>query len=294
MAIGITNDTFSERPYISVAEYKNAPTSIDYDNLVVGGNLAAQDAELERVILRASSYMDEYLNQNLVANRQTETQRTRFTPQGYIALHPNQNPIISLESFYYGTTPAQLVELTEPSAAWFENQQLIIPISQMSLNWSSQGPLAFGGGIPSQQIFTKYTYVSGFVNNPIVTATAGTTTVTVERSTGIVAGQMLRIIDGANSETVYVSSTYVYGNLAVTLDAPLAFSHTAGSTISNMPNALKQACILITTSFIKIRGDNSMTMNITTQPQASLPGANRYGSDIKLALDMVDKYRRIR
>jgi hypothetical protein len=104
--------------------------------------------------------MDEYLNQNLVANRQTETQRTRFTPQGFIALHPNQNPIISLESFYYGTTPAQLVELTEPSAAWFENQQLIIPISQMSLNWSSQGPLAFGGGIPSQQIFTKYTYVS--------------------------------------------------------------------------------------------------------------------------------------
>jgi hypothetical protein len=294
MAIGITNDTFSERPYISVAEYKNAPTSIDYDNLVVGGNLAAQDAELERVILRASSYMDEYLNQNLVANRQTETQRTRFTPQGYIALHPNQNPIISLESFYYGTTPAQLVELTEPSAAWFENQQLIIPISQMSLNWSSQGPLAFGGGIPSQQIFTKYTYVSGFVNNPIVTATAGTTTVTVERSTGIVAGQMLRIIDGANSETVYVSSTYVYGNLAVILDAPLTYSHTAGSTISNMPNALKQACILITTSFIKVRGDNSMTMNITTQPQASLPGANRYGSDIKLALDMVDKYRRIR
>lgn len=294
MAIGITNDTFSERPYISVAEYKNAPTSIDYDNLVVGGNLAAQDAELERVILRASSYMDEYLNQNLVANRQTETQRTRFTPQGYIALHPNQNPIISLESFYYGTTPAQLVELTEPSAAWFENQQLIIPISQMSLNWSSQGPLAFGGGIPYQQIFTKYTYVSGFVNNPIVSATAGTTTVTVERSTGIVAGQMLRIIDGANSETVYVSDTYVYGNLTVTLDAPLAFSHTAGSTISNMPNAIKQACILITTSFIKVRGDNSMTMNITTQPQASLPGANRYGSDIKLALDMVDKYRRIR
>jgi hypothetical protein len=294
MAIGITNDTFSERPYISVAEYKNAPTSIDYDNLVVGGNLAAQDAELERVILRASSYMDEYLNQNLVANRQTETQRTRFTPQGYIALHPNQNPIISLESFYYGTTPTQLIELGEPSAAWFENQQLIIPISQMSLNWSSQGPLAFGGGMPYQQIFTKYTYVSGFVNNPIVTATAGATTVTVERSTGIVAGQMLRIIDGANSETVYVSDTYVYGNLAVTLDAPLAFSHTAGSTISNMPNALKQACILITTSFIKVRGDNSMTMNITTQPQASLPGANRYGSDIKLALDMVDKYRRIR
>jgi hypothetical protein len=144
MAIGITNDTFSERPYLTVAEYKNAPTSIDYDNFVVGGNANAQDAELDRVILRASSYMDEYLNQNLVANRQTETQRTRFTPQGFIALHPNQNPVIALESFEYGPTPQLLYTLPDPSVAWFESQQLIIPISQISLNWSSQGPLGFG------------------------------------------------------------------------------------------------------------------------------------------------------
>jgi hypothetical protein len=64
--------------------------------------------------------------------------------------------------------------------------------------------------------------------------------------------------------------------------------------VSNLPNAIKEACILITTAFIKVRGDNSLTMNITTQPQASLPGATRYGGEIRLALDMVDKYRRIR
>lgn len=294
MATGVTLDTFSERPYLSVAEYKNAPTSIDYDNLVVGGNANAQDAELEQVILRASSFMDEYLNQNLVANRVTETQRTRFTPQGYISLHPNQSPVIALESFYYGPTPGLITALTDCSAAWFENQQLIIPISSMALNWSSQGPLAFGGGSPTQQIFTKYTYVSGFVNNPIVSATAGASSLVVERSTGIVAGQMLRIIDGANSETVYVSSSYTYGNTTVALASPLTKTHAAGSTISNMPNAIKQACILITTALIKVRGDNSLTMNITTQPQQSLPGAVRYGGEIKLALDMVDKYRRIR
>jgi len=294
MATGVTVDTFSERPYLTVDEYKNAPTSIDYDNLVVGGNAAAQDAELERVILRASSYLDEYLNQNLVANRQTETQRTRFTPQGYISLHPNQNPIISLEEFYYGPTPGLLNSLTDPSLAWFENQQIIIPISSMALNWSSQGPLAFGGGSPTQQIFTKYTYVAGFVNNPIVSATAGASSLVVGRATGIVAGQMLRIFDGANSETVYVSSSYTYGSTTVTLASPLVYTHAAGAVISNMPNAVKQACILITTAFIKVRGDNSLTMNITTQPSASLPGATRYGSEIKLALDMVDKYRRVR
>ena len=58
MTTGITPDTFYEQSYLTVAEYKDAPTSIDFDNLVVGGNGAAQDAELARVILRASSYMD--------------------------------------------------------------------------------------------------------------------------------------------------------------------------------------------------------------------------------------------
>jgi hypothetical protein len=294
MAIGVTNDTFSERPYLTVAEYKNAPTSIAYDNLVVGGNANAQDAELERVILRASSYMDEYLNQNLVANRQTETQRVRFTPQGYIALHPNQNPVIALESFEYGGTPQLLYTLSDPSVAWFESQQLIIPITQMALNYSSQGPLGFGGASPGQQIFTKYTYVAGYVNNPVVAGVALASSITVERATGIVAGQMLRIIDGSKSETVYVSSSYTYGSTTVTLATPLVYDHTVGSTISNLPNALKQACILITTAFIKVRGDNSLTMSITTQPSANVPGTARYGSEIQLALDMVDKYRRIR
>ena len=97
MATGVTTLTgFNENPYISVAEYKDAPTSIDYDNLVVGGNANAQDAELARVILRATSYLNEYLNQDLVASLTTETQRVRLNTQGFIALHPDINPIISL------------------------------------------------------------------------------------------------------------------------------------------------------------------------------------------------------
>jgi hypothetical protein len=295
MATGVTTDTFSEQSYLTVQEYKNAPTSIDYDNLVVGGNANAQDAELKNVILRASSFMDEYLNQNVVANRATETQRVRLNSSGYIALHPNQSPIISLESFYYGGAPTNLIPLNDPSQCWFEEQQIIIPLSQMATTWSSQGPLAFGAGIGgSNQIFAKYTYVAGYANTTVVSGVAGASTIVVADPIGIIPGELLRISDGANSETVYVSSSYTYGNATITLASPLLYTHATGAAIGNLPNAIKQACILITTAFIKIRGDNSLTMNITTAPQMGLPGSTRYGGEIKLALDMVDKYRRIR
>jgi len=295
MAVGLTHDTFHESPYITIAEYKNAPTSIDYNNLVIGGNGNAQDAELQNVILRASSYMDEYFNANLNATQYTETQRTRFTNDGFIALHPNNMPILALSNFQYGSNPNNLIALSDCDTAWFEEQQIIIPLSNIATSYSSQGPLAFGGyGIPRQQVYCLYTYVAGYVNNAIASGTAGVSSITVVNAVGILPNQTLRISDGSNTETVTVSSSYTYGSTTVPLTSALLYSHTTGSTIGNIPNAIKQACILITTAFLKARGDSSMTMQITTAPAGTSDGASRYGTDIALALDMVNKYRRIR
>lgn len=297
MATGITLDTIDdESAYLTVAEFKNAPTSLDINNLVSGGNQAAQDAELANVILRASSYMNEYLNQNLVAKRNTETQRVRLNTQGYVALHPNNNPIIALESFLYGANPNDLQTLTDPSQCWFEAQQVLVPLSQMAATYSSAGPLSFGSvSSTRQQLFVKYTYVAGYVNTAIVTATAAATSLTVASGLGIVAGGSLRIYDGANSEIVTVASTYTYGSTTVPLTSALVSTHAAGVAIGNLPNAIKQAAILLTSAFIRIRGDKSNTMQITTRAQGSeIQGATRYGSEIQLALDMVNLYRRIR
>ena len=293
MATGITSLTFNESPYITVAEYKAAPTALQTSNLVVGGNEAAQDAELARVILRASSYMDEYLNQNLVATLTTETQRVRMTPQGYISLHPNNSPIISLNSFQYGSDPNNLQTLTDPSTAWFENAQVLIPLSQLSTTYSSQGPLAFGGASPYTPIFAKYTYVAGFVNTLTGTVSAAATSLTVTDATGIIPGAQYKIIDGAKTETVTVNTTYTYGSTTVPLVNPLAFAHT-GAVFSNMPQVIKQACILITSAFLKVRGDSSMMMSVTQRPIGQVVGSDLYGSNIKIALDMIDKYRRVR
>lgn len=291
--VGVTNDTFSEQAYLTVDEYIAAPTSIDIDNLVVNGNAAAQRAELKNVILRASSYMDEYFNQNLVATQNVETQRVRMTPQGYISLHPFHNPIVSLEAFSYGVNPNQLYSF-DPSLAWFEDQQIIIPMPQLLNDWTSQGPLQFGLPPVGGQIFAKYTYVAGYVNTTIVSAVAGDSSLVVANHEGIIAGCMLRIYDGYKSQTVFVDESYVYGSTTVPLTAPLLHDHAAGVAIGNLPNAIKEACILITTAFLKARGDGSMTMGITPRPQGTTRGAERYGKEIALALDMVDKYRRIR
>ena len=296
MATGITTQTpFFEQPYITVAEFKNAPTSLDYNTLVVGGTQVAQDAELTRIILRASSFLDEYLNQNLNAQTRTETQRTRFQTNGFIALHPNNTPVLSLQSFSYGATPNQLVALSDCSVAWFEDQQIIIPLSQVASNWSSQGPLGFGGaGSNAYQIYCQYNYTSGYVNNPISTATAGQTSMTVSNAAGIIAGGQYRIYDGAKSETITVASNYTYGSTSVPLTSALLYTHTAGVTFGNLPTAIKQATILVTSAFIKVRGDRSMTMNITTAPQTITEGAQRYGTEIATALEMVSLYRRVR
>jgi hypothetical protein len=297
MAVGITPDIGNESSYLSVAEYKNAPTALSIDMLVVGGNAAAQDAELAQVILRASSYMNEYLNQNLVATQYTETQRIRYSASGgYYALHPYNAPIISLSAFNYGANPNQLYALDDCSIAWFEGQQIIIPGNQIGWNWTSQGPLQFGGSIGQNNwTFTKYTYIAGYANTELLTNTdAGDTSITVDNSAGILAGEQYRIFDGQRTERVTVDTSYTYGSTTVPLASPMVFAHGAGATFSNMPNAIKQACILITSAFIKMRGDASTTMAYTTSPSGNVDGSVRYGNDIAVALDMVNKYRRVR
>jgi len=295
MATGVTTQhPFYENPYITVAEYKAAPTAIDYDNLVVGGNAAAQDAELANVILRATSFMDEYLNQNLNASTQVENQRARFNGNGYLIIHPNNNPVISLQSMSYGTDPNNLVALGDPSKCWFEDQQIIAPLSQLATTYSSQGPLSFGTGTPRQQVFVTFNYTSGYVNNLIASATAAATSMTVQTADGIVPGMQLRIYDGASSERITVASNYTYGSTTVPLASALVYSHSSGVTFGNLPQTIKEACILITTAFIKIRGDNSLTMNVTTQPNGNVAGATMYGGEIAIALKMLDLYKRIR
>jgi hypothetical protein len=296
-AINPTTQQFST-PYLTTDEYRNAPTSIDIDNLVFNSSDPdVQNSELANVIARASSWIDTYCNQILGATQETETQRARISTDGTIKFHPRYNPVIALTDFWYGNPSNNLIQAQDCSVAWIENQQIIFPYVSQSSYFTSQGPLQFG--FPSSAgtlVYLKYTYVNGYPNTLIATATALASSLTVTSGTGITAGDQLKIYDGMYSENVTVASTYVFGSTTVPLTSPLLYSHSAGVSISALPPAIKEAAILATTAMLKVRGDNSLTMAVGTLPsQATTPQVQAsISDDMSMAMALLAPYRRIR
>jgi hypothetical protein len=299
MATGISPITrqFS-RPYLTLQEFKNAPTALDYGNLVVGGTQQAQDAELTNAITRASSYIDNYCNQIIGATNDTEQQRVRVTPDGTLRFHPKNFPVVALTSLQYGFAPNQLTTVPDPSLAWFEEQEIIFPYGNMAYNQSSQGPLGFGFTTNGRaETFLKYSYVNGYANSVLAANTSiGATSLTVAEGAGIVAGGMLNLYDGASTERVTVASTYTFGSTTVPLTSGLVYAHTAGVSVSNLPAAIKEATILMATAYLKIRGDASMTLQVTNTASQQSPGqgSGRIGTEVGHVQELLKPFRRIR
>ena len=284
------------RPYLTLSEFKNAPTALDYGNLVVGGNQAAQDAELSNAITRASSYIDQYCNQILGATVDTEQQRIRTKSDGTLRFHPKYFPIVALTNLSYGFYPNQMTTVTDPSQAWMEEQEVIFPYANMAYTQSSQGPLGFGFATSDRaETFIKYTYINGYANTLLASsASAGDTSITVSEGTGIIAGEMLNVFDGASTERVIVGSGYTFGSTTVPLTSALTYAHAAGVSVSNLPAAVKEATILMTTAYLKIRGDASMTMAVTNTATSQIAGSSKVTNEINHVQDLLKPFRRIR
>jgi hypothetical protein len=123
----------------------------------------------------------------------------------------------------------------------------------------------------------------------------GATSFVVADPAGIIAGQQLRIYDSASTENVTVSDSYVLGSTTVTLASPMVYAHTAGAGVSGLPAAIKQACILLASAFLKTRGDTSLVLSVTNMPDQSTPGVNAgVNSLVSAAQDLLRPFRRMR
>jgi hypothetical protein len=220
-----------------------------------------------------------------------------MTQEGFLVLSPEYNNIIALTDLSYGAVPTNLVtaDASTLNQTWFEKAQMIYPLSQLGLTYSSQGPLSFGFPPSSRsRIYAKFTYVAGFTNTTIASATAGATSFTVQNPTGITANDTLTIYDGQYTETVTTTSGYTFGSSTITITSALQYAHSSGVSVGSLPQAIKEAAILVTTDFLKVRGDNSLTMAVTTRPSSGPSVQDIIGSDLALAKELLRPFRRMR
>ena len=202
---------------------------------------------------------------------------------------------MSVSDLRFGATPNSLVAVPDVSQCWLEEQQIIYPYGQASF-MTSQGPLGYGfPSTPGGRVYVRYTYINGYANSILdANASAGDSAVVVDDPTGIVPGEWMTIFDGANTERVEVSDSYSIGSTTVTLNSPLLFAHVTGVGISSLPAAIKEAAIVMTSAFLKIRGDASLTMGVTTRPGGQNTANDMMGNEKQIASEILKPFRRIR
>lgn len=281
-------------PYMTVEEYKQAPTSVDVDDLVGGGSMALNDVELENVLARASSWIDTHCNQVLAATEDTETFRCRASRDGFLRIHPRYSPVIAVVDASFGSNP-QAMQSLDVTTAWIEDASVVFPL--VAANASFLGPIQFSRIYqPLAEQFVHITYVNGYANSLIASnVSAAATSLPVTNITGFAPNLRFTIYDGVNTEMCTVASTFVpgTGSGSVTLAAPLQYAHAAGMSASALPPAVKQACIYMTNVILKSRGNAALTIqqiNIGQYVGTNPIVANDYG----MAVDLLKPFRRIR
>lgn len=234
-------------PYITLAELKRSPVCNQLTKMRPHSTPADNDAELERMIVRVSSMINDEVNQNLAATLDNETGEVVVDRRGNINVHCRSNPIIQVQSVAFGRD--------------VYNLQAVTDLTHLKLNpWSFTVPQ--GAGLfwrPGVRLEAEWTYINGFPVTTLVDAqSAGDTSVTVVDATGIIAGQtILTIEDGIYLEQVVPS--VVVGNV-LTVPA-LEFAHQAGVGIHSLPGSLKNVTLLLLS---RVHDTWSLTMGAIT------------------------------
>lgn len=293
-------------PYLSVAEYANAPTSMDLANLVPGGSAAAQLTALQETINRASSWIDQVTCGawgSLCATNEVENARSWGTYRNTIAIHTKYWPILQVTSFQYSAHPSGLAgsngaSVTPSTSITVYPQEFEVSVTS-NVSFSGPGTAGFGGWGVANGIARRveydclYAYTAGWPNTSLAASVAaGAASVQPSSVTGVLPNSPMTIYDLPNDEQCVVASTYVPGAAIVPLTAPLQFAHPATATITNMPPAIKQAAILATTAFIKQRGSGALIaadIGEVTRTQSGF--SQNSGSDWDQARSLLNPFR---
>ncbi|MCI3277653.1 hypothetical protein [Streptomyces cylindrosporus] len=226
-------------PYVTAPEFEAHPTYLDLGDLRSGiADPDAQTAELENVLLMASSWADGECNQPLAAHQLTLATRGRCDAQGVLHVYPTDRPVRSVSKVAFGETVGAQTTLTSPAYRVEQNQTILISIGA-------------GAARPGAWLYVDLTYIAGWVTTTLTAgATAGSTSLTVADPTGILPGHRYRLWEPGVEEVVTVSEAYAPAAVtvpptatAIPLAAPTTSDHTPGGGWSGMPSDMRLAVV---------------------------------------------------
>lgn len=290
------------QPYISLSDYKNAPTAIDTSQLIPGSNQAANDQELARVIKRASGWADRLCDQTLAATLDTQSESDlNVRRDGTVRVVCNFWPVLELDSFLAGPTPSTITAVTDTTNIALKGRNVLsVPVFGLVANTPLVGFLA-GGLLPGDRACATWSYWNGW---PHSTLTGGPyhindASITVKTSLpAALAGQQLTISDGANEEVVTVSSAFT-GGTTIPLVGGLANTHTVPAgpdsiVVTALPWDARNGVIHLTSCLIKTRGAEADVMDsIGDEPAQSAAIEGGGVEDFSIAVDLLEYFRRV-
>lgn len=284
---------------LTVDEYKAAPTAIDLASLTGFGeevpeSPAAQDAELARVIARATSCIHTFCSTELVAGWRTERTRARANAEaGGFIIKPRRRFPRTMQSFAFGQRASALQTLDNLADVWVDEQagSFIVPVSTFT------GPtIQLGAPRNGVRVMAEFVYDHGWAN-PTLTAAVGPgdgedpvpVSLPLTTTAGIAVGDELTILDPLTGSTEVITVLTVNDD---DIAAIITADHAAGVAVSNMPEDVKQAAIMYVTALIKTRGDAALALAQGLSDQGGLDGDTR--SKIYTAQTLLWSYRRTR
>jgi hypothetical protein len=270
-------------PYLSVSQYRFAPTAMDTSTLVPGGSPEAQTQALADTISRASRWADTMCfgadpaakGASLAASLSVENVQTRLKG-GALKLVCDYRPIIEVLGIDVGPDPGHVESIGESVAAMVSIGRRTITVPYGGFIVGRQNAAAVQGPIvQATTTYVVWSYVAGYPHSSLAAPVeAGATTCVIQSTDGqggawgVLPGSQLTVYDGANTEMLTVQSltpatpTLTTATLTTT---PFQNAHTPPSPpdflpVTAIPPDIQQGVISLTTMLIKTRGARALVM----------------------------------
>jgi hypothetical protein len=306
-------------PYVTPQMITNAPTGISWSIIPFPkSNTAQQVAEQTNICWRATGMVDAYCNQVLRATVDTERlngpdfrltmqpstgnarlmlSRWPITQVLQVAISPNTFPriwqVVPSGYFEVERPPIDAYGSTSPSSAGDGGQSVLV----------SAGYVDWANG--REGYTTATSYLNGWAHSSLTAAASlGAMTLSVDDVTSM-TGARVFIYDGAETESVTVSSVAANANFSlpygtntvpagpgtISLSTGTLFPHSASAVVSAMPQAVLWATVLACT-------EQALESGITAVSVQNLPGSQTTGGQGLTALEaefrtILNPYRRV-